>query len=634
MDNGVEHSASRRTGRGRQGTADALEAIALAEGATAQRIFVSDLYGAFSVDTHNAFGDAVALGRGADALAQAVACEEHAEQGERVALVAPARSLASARPAMQSIAKKRLGVVFHAVADRGVADAMALGDLGWGVLFASSIEDSLDLTLIARRAAEDCGTPFVVVHEVSLVKHIELVNDPDASLCEAFVGPPGTRVRRLADPSHPMHAKVGERAFAERVPFALGSAMRELEALTGRKHDTVERTGGNDAPVMLVGLGALGDALEGEVERLRQRGHDVGAVKVTAFRPFPGPRLVRALMRALVVTVLEGLDVPLAQSNPLTREVKAAFADALTWAPEYPGVGRIPRIHSGVVGAGDHQLEAHELVAIVHNMVEGEHGKRLFVLGADQELSLPPVGAVPSESLPGDFAMRGRTKDAATADAAAKLCSAVISSALALKVRTAVRPLAAADGPGFVFDLAAARERPRGVAEPASLRLIVLDDVGWLIHGNPLTRLAREGVIAVPTLERSADALWSSMPPYVKAIAFDRDARVLGWVADSGQDSKSSPWLLAAAFAGIALSAFSTATSAGRAAIDASLVAREVSEHLKTLVREGDATLGARAAAVARQAFEANIEVPRATVLRDEESVRLGRRDTRAAALR
>ncbi|MFX8000795.1 hypothetical protein ABTK84_20200, partial [Acinetobacter baumannii] len=63
-------------------------------------------------------------------------------------------------------------------------------------------------------------------------------------------------------------------------------------------------------------------------------------------------------------------------------EVKSAFADALTWAPDYPGIGRIPRIVSGVVGTDGHELDAHDIDAIVQNAVADERGKRAFSLGA------------------------------------------------------------------------------------------------------------------------------------------------------------------------------------------------------------------------------------------------------------
>jgi pyruvate/2-oxoacid:ferredoxin oxidoreductase alpha subunit len=98
----------------------------------------------------------------------------------------------------------------------------------------------------------------------------------------------------------------------------------------------------------LVASGWLGASLDREVARLTSRRDHVSAVKITAIRPFPGPRLVRTLSRVHVVVVVEAAASPLAQSHALAREVKAAFADALTWAPGYPGIGKIPRIVSVV----------------------------------------------------------------------------------------------------------------------------------------------------------------------------------------------------------------------------------------------------------------------------------------------
>ena len=125
----------------------------------------------------------------------------------------------------------------------------------------------------------------------------------------------------------------------------------------------------------------MGESLLAQAERLRDAGHDVGAVKLTALRPFPGVRLVKMLARAQAITVVEAVDEPLAQSNPLTREIKAAFADAITWAPEYPGVGRVPRIFAGYVGPGSRELDGADADAIVANMNDGDRERRTFVLG-------------------------------------------------------------------------------------------------------------------------------------------------------------------------------------------------------------------------------------------------------------
>jgi pyruvate-ferredoxin/flavodoxin oxidoreductase len=175
------------------------------------------------------------------------------------------------------------------------------------------------------------------------------------------------------------------------VPFALASAFRDLEALTGRHRDALRRSPpgqGAEAMLMLVGLGRLGARLLAEVPRVRALGHDVGAVTLTAMRPFPGARAVRFLARAHAVTVLEHTDEALAQSNAVTRELKAAFVDALTWAPDYPGIGRVPRVHSGVLRSVTRELEAEDVDAIVRNMLAGDGGRRFFVLGGEPTFGL------------------------------------------------------------------------------------------------------------------------------------------------------------------------------------------------------------------------------------------------------
>src|SRR5262249_53701873 len=161
----------------------ALGAVALAEGAIAQRVVTdrAELPLGRAGEAVNAFGGDIAIEQLRDAEAIVARAEELASAGERVAIVAGARTLAAAREQLRSIPAKGLGVVAHAVGDvdgGGYADALALGDLGWGVLFAASSAESLDLALVARRAAEDSGCPFVVVHERAAVRHVEQVVPP------------------------------------------------------------------------------------------------------------------------------------------------------------------------------------------------------------------------------------------------------------------------------------------------------------------------------------------------------------------------------------------------------------------------------------------------------------------------
>jgi pyruvate-ferredoxin/flavodoxin oxidoreductase len=605
---------------------DVTGAIALVEGAVSQRVLVA--VDGLDFPAHNAFGERVAVERATDAAALAKRAAQAASDGERVAVVARAADLAAARSELARVASRGLAIVVHAVAEpgapggpaceSGIAPALTLGDLPWGLLLGAGVGDALDLALVARRAAEDSGCPFFVVHERPHNHLVEPIASPSRELVDAFLGGPR--------PAGQPQGGTSERAFAERAPFALASAMRELEALTARRHDVIERMPHADAAIALVGVGALGDSIVADVERQRAAGHDVAAVRVVAWRPFPGARLVKALCRALAITVLEGVDRPLAANGPLAVQLKAAFSDALTWAPDYPGIGRIPRIVTGVV-AQRRELDAADLDAVVHNMLADERGKRTFVVGGEPATSLD--GPVVRRAEPLAFAMRGLAPRREVAVAAGELCALVLASVFGLRTRVAVRSLADEEGGGFAFDLLAGRERPRGVHAPHALRVVAVGDPAHLARGNALSRLAPGGLAALPSTQRAADAVWAEVPSWAKAVVFDRNARLLGW---SPATPEAGPWLEGAAFVGIALAAAAAdrTLAAGRA-IDGTVVEREVAEALRRVAPSAGSSADA-GARLARGAFDAHVEVPRATIDREDDGVRLGRRDARAGA--
>ncbi len=351
---------------------NASEAIATAEGAVAQRVLVA-VDGVEVPDT-NVFGERVVVDRGKDVGALVRRAAELAAGGERVAVVAGPAGLAAARNELALLSGLRTGVVVHCVDeadDPSAPSPYALADLPWGVLVPVGVAESMDLTLVARRAAEDSGCPFLVVHQKSHRRRPEVLVAPTRELVDPFLG----GARPHASPEG------NARAVADRVPFALGSALREMEALSVRRLDVIERAPASEATLALVALGSSGEAMLSEVERLRTAGHDVVAVRVVAWRPFPGPRLIKALGRAVALSVVDAVDRPLAGGGVLAVELKAAFADALTWAPGYPGIGRIPRIASSLCPPG-RDLSPGDVDAIVDNMLADERGHRTFVLPA------------------------------------------------------------------------------------------------------------------------------------------------------------------------------------------------------------------------------------------------------------
>jgi pyruvate-ferredoxin/flavodoxin oxidoreductase len=552
---------------------DATAAVGLAEAAIGSRVL----------------GDASTVATTSSAESLLVACREAAAKGERVAVLARAESLARARDAMRGIAQARLAVVAHALSGHGGEELSALIDLGWGVLCASGPEDSFDLALIARRAAEDCGVPFVVVHAHGHVgpgagRAHAMIALPPEKACQDFVGP-ASRMKAVHDPAHPSLASIGDRAFAVRVPFALGSALREYANVSGRRHDLLDKAPMAEAPLMLVGMGPVGDALFHSVAELRSRGYDVGAVAVSALRPFPGARLVKTLARALAVTVLEPEGEPMAHGGLLARELKSAFTDALTWAPGFPGIGRIPKLFVGVTGAS---FDVSDLAAICDNMLADEQGRRSFSF-SDTEHALPRAAGAVRAASP-TVSMRWVLDDVETGDGALAMTATVLASALGLRATGIVTPN---PGGGATVDVFASREHARGGMARRGPKL-VLATVRGVASSASVAPLSPGAVLGV--LSSGGDA---TLPEAARAIVRERRVRAL----PLGYDG-AAPGAAAAIAATCAGAALALGARAQRAALDGAEVARIVAEQL-TKVGVADAGPGAERA---RRAFDATFE--------------------------
>ena len=552
---------------------DASTAVRLAEAAIGSRVL----------------GDASTAASTSSAESLLITCREAAARGERVAVLARAESLAAARDAMRRIAQARLAVVAHALSGHGGEELAALTDLGWGVLCASGPEDSFDLALIARRAGEDCGVPFVVVHAHGHVgpgpgRARSMIALPQDKACLAFVGP-ASRMKAVHDPAHPSLAPIGDRAFAERVPFALGSALREYANVSGRRHDLLDKAPMAEAPLMLVGMGPVGDALFHSVAELRNRGYDVGAVAVSALRPFPGARLVKTLARALAITILEPEGEPMSHGGLLARELKSAFTDALTWAPGFPGIGRIPKLFVGVTGPS---FDVSDLAAICDNMLADEQGRRSFSF-SDTEHALPRAAST-ERAASATVSMRWVLDDLETADGALATTAAVLASALGLRATGIVTPN---PGGGTTVDVFASREHARGGMARRGPRLVLATDRG-IASSAAVAPLSPGAVLGV--LSSSGD---STLPEAARAIVRERRVRALPLGYDGAAPGASAA--IAATCAGAALA---VGARAQRAALDGAEVSRIVAEQLST-AGVADPGPGAERA---RRAFEATFE--------------------------
>ena len=337
----------------------------------------------------------------AQSAAEAIrAAAQRARAGERAGALLAADELLGALAALREAVGARAPITVHVTGRQG---ALSVGrdeiapalDVGAGVLVTWSAQDAADAALVARRASEDSETPFLHLHDAPPSDAPVAV--PDRDLVERFLGarratsssgdaPAATREDAGAVPGlgpEDVRRKRTERGFAARVPFALASAMRQLGELTGRPAAPVERIETADADEIVVAIGCAFPAARAVVESLRGQGRRVGLVGLRSIRPFYSAEVVKALGRASAVVVIEPLDLALAPSGPVTASVKAAFADALTWAPGFPGIGRIPPIISAAFATFDGTITERDVRLSLAEIASGERARRVIVFGSD-----------------------------------------------------------------------------------------------------------------------------------------------------------------------------------------------------------------------------------------------------------
>jgi pyruvate-ferredoxin/flavodoxin oxidoreductase len=487
----------------------------------------------FSNGKENLWGERVLFLEPESEHSSASACEGFALAGGRVTNFTSGQGLILMKEVLYVIAGKRLPVVFHigarAITSQslnihcGHDDVMGVADCGWGMLFARNAQEAADLALIARRAAEYSETPFLNVQDGFLTTHtIESLRLPEPEMMRAYIEAPSARLRSLFDTADPMASgcvqnqesymkgRIAQRLFYSRVKPALQAAMGEFTAVTGRRYDLLNLYRMDDAEYAIVGMGTMMETAAATVDMLRSQGIRVGACAVTSFRPFPGEELARALNGLKAVTVVERTDNPLAESNPLTMELKSALACA--------GLQHMPEIHSAVAGLGGSEIRPGHFTAIVRNMIS--IGFRSVALGV-HHLDELEMGEDPDMRPPGAFSLRGHSIGGFGSVTTNKIIATVAAELFHLNVQAFARYGSEKKGLPTNYYLTLAPEPVRLHAELKTVDFVAVQNPQAFAVSNPLDGLAEGGIIYLQSSEKP-EKIWQSLPAAARRTIHER----------------------------------------------------------------------------------------------------------------
>ncbi len=497
----------------------------------------------------NLWGDPLMFFEPESEHSAATVCEGFAVAGGRVTNFTSGQGLVLMKEVLYTIAGKRLPVLMNigarALTSQGLNvhaghdDVMSVADCGWGMLLARNAQEAGDFCLIARRAAEASFTPFFSVQDGFLTTHtVETVRLAEPAFMKEYIGDPKEKLINLMDPANPvmsgvvqnqdsyMKGKIAQRWYYDRVDGILEECFELFYQKTGRKYGFVEPYRCDDADYIIVGMGCTMETAKVAVDYLRnKKGIKAGALTVFVFRPFPGKAIVDALKNCKAFTVLERMDDPMSTTgNHLTREIKAAFCDAVTGQNGQEKVTRVPKIYHGAAGLGSRDVRPGDIIATFDNMAK-PRGQDYFCLGIDHALALPR-GEDPDLRPHGGFSMRGHSVGGFGSVTTNKVIATIAGNVFGKDVQAYPKYGSEKKGLPTTYYLTIADAHIYMHCELEHVDLLCINDPTAIQNPLTLDGLQAGGAIFMQSPHHDPLVVWKHIPASVQKIIRDRKLRV------------------------------------------------------------------------------------------------------------
>ena len=303
-------------------------------------------------------------------------------------------------PVMHKVAGEMLPHVIH-VAARALAaqslaifgdhtDVMACRNTGYAMLAANSVQEEMDLALVAHLSTYKAKVPFLqffdgfrTSHEIHKIEEISY--EDIASLVEPkYIEEFRQRALRPEAPVSKVGAQNGDVYFQGRetsnkyydaVPEIVQEYMDKVAKVTGRQYHPFDYVGAPDATDVIVAMGSSCETIEETIEYLNStRGTKYGLVKVRLYRPFDVKRFNEALPSTVKrIVALDRTKEPGSIGEPLYLDVVAAVE------------GKGIRVIGGRYGLASKEFTPSMVLAIYkHSESNGFHG---FTVGINDDVT-------------------------------------------------------------------------------------------------------------------------------------------------------------------------------------------------------------------------------------------------------
>jgi len=248
------------------------------------------------------------------------------------------------------------------------SDVMSIRDCGWIQVFTESGQDVYDHVFIGFRVAEDRNVlnPFIINLDGFILTHvIEPIEILDQEIVDLYL-PQYQPLHRL-HPDRPVTIgcfgppvlfteakKAQNEAMNNTMPHII-KAWQEFGDLTGRYYHPIETYKTEEAKIVIITQGSLGETASIAIDTMREKNEPVGLVKIRLWRPFPFMELREAVRGAELVVVMDRAISYGGPGGPLAGEIRSAL---------YSEEGH-PRVVNFIIGLGGRDVSPEDFIQMV-----------------------------------------------------------------------------------------------------------------------------------------------------------------------------------------------------------------------------------------------------------------------------
>lgn len=332
-------------------------------------------------------------------------------------------------PNMFKIAGELTSTVFH-IAARTLAthalsifgdhsDVMATRSTGFGMLASGSVQEAMDLALIAQAATLEARVPFLHFFDgfrtSAEVMKIEQLSEDDI---RAMIDDDLVRAHRLRalSPDHPVmrgsaqnpdvffQARERLNPYYQACPSIVEKTMKKFASIVGRSYGLFDYVGAPDAERVIVMMGSGAETTHETVDFFTAKGEKVGLVKVRLYRPFSIEHFLRALPKTVKrIAVLDRCKEPGATGDPLYLDIVTSLSESFSRGQAPFKV--FPLILGGRYGLSSKEFTPSMVKAVLDEMKK-DSPKNHFTVGINDDVTHSSLDFDPNFSIEANDVVR------------------------------------------------------------------------------------------------------------------------------------------------------------------------------------------------------------------------------------